>query len=269
MQLWRECLAELVGTFILVFFGVGAVHAAVVSGAQSGLWQVAVVWAIAISLAIYVIGATSGAHINPAMTVAFAMFRGFPKKKILPYMAAQLVGAIAAAVILYLLYQGLIAHFEATSGLVRGMAGSEASAMVFGEYFPHPGMKKALGWSDDVVPMYLAMAAEFIGTGFLAFFVFAVTDTHNQGGPGGKLLPVFIGLTVAMLISVLAPISQAGFNPARDFGPRLVAWFVGWGDIAIPGPRGGFFTVYILSPILGAVVGSFVYDLVTRYKENG
>lgn len=266
MRLWRECLAELSGTFILVFFGVGSVHAAVLSGAQAGLWQVAVVWAIAIAMAIYAFGAASGAHINPAMTISFAVFRGFPVRKIPAFIISQLVGAILAAVILYFLFQGMIVHFETANQVVRGMPGSEVSAMIYGEYFPHPGMQRALGWADDVVPLAVAMAAEFIGTAFLAFFVFAVTDSFNQGGPGGKRLPIFIGLTVALLISVLAPLSQAGFNPARDFGPRLVAWFAGWNEIAIPGPRGGFFTVYILSPILGAIVGSFMYEFLTRYK---
>jgi glycerol uptake facilitator protein len=74
---------------------------------------------------------------------------------------------------------------------------------------------------------------------------------------------LFIGLTVSILISVIAPLTQAGFNPARDFGPRLFAYFAGWGPIAIPGPRGGFFAVYILSPVVGAVVGGAAYQCLT------
>jgi len=265
----RECLAEMCGTFILVFFGIGSVHAAVLSGAQAGLWQVAVVWGIAVAMAIYAFGAASGAHINPAMTLAFAAFRGFPKQKVPAYLGAQLLGAFLAATVLYALFQGLITHFEAANGLVRGQAGSQLSGMVYGEYFPHPGLQQALGWSDEVVSLPVAMGAEFVGTALLAFFVFAVTDAHNQGGPGHAMLPVFIGLSVSILISVLAPLSQAGFNPARDFGPRLFAWLAGWGEIAIPGPRGGFFTVYILSPCLGALLGAFLYENLTRYKYCG
>src|SRR5690242_18596227 len=89
-----RCLAEFIGTFILVFFGTGAVHAAVLTGAQAGLWQVAVVWGVAIGLAIYALGARSGAHLNPAMTLAFAAWRGFPRTAILPYIMSQLLGAI-------------------------------------------------------------------------------------------------------------------------------------------------------------------------------
>jgi glycerol uptake facilitator protein len=78
------------------------------------------------------------------------------------------------------------------------------------------------------------------------------------------MAPLFIGLTVSIIISIVAPLTQAGLNPARDFGPRLVAFLFGWGDIAIPGPRSGFFTVYILSPVVGAVFGSGVYQMLVR-----
>ena len=136
----REAIAEFIGTYILVFFGVGSVHAAVLTGAQAGLWQVAAVWGVAISLAIYATGAISGAHINPAMTVAFTAFRGFPLRKVPAYLLAQLTGAIAGAATLYGLFHNLIARFERANHIVRGSPGSELSAMVFGEYFPNPAL---------------------------------------------------------------------------------------------------------------------------------
>jgi len=254
----RACLSEVVGTFILVLFGVGSVHAAALTGAQSGLWQVAVVWGIAIALAIYATGAISGAHMNPAMTIAFAAFRKFPLVRVAPYLASQLVGAILAAALLYALYGGVIARFEATHQLVRGQAGSERTAMVYGEYFPNPGLADA---APENVSPWQAMLAEGVGTAMLAFFVFAVTDRHNPGRPNGTLFALFIGLTVSIIISIIAPLTQAGLNPARDFGPRLFSYWAGWGEIAIPGPRGGFFTVYILAPVLGGLVGAAGYEL--------
>src|SRR5690606_29497661 len=130
----------------------------------------------------------------------------------------------------------------------------------YGEYFPNPAIAKVMGWEPQSVSMLQAMLGEGIGTAFLAFFVFAVTDSQNRNAPGTRLLPVFVGLSVSIIISVIAPLTQAGLNPARDFGPRVFAWLAGWGEIAIPGPRGGFFWVYILAPILGAVVGATVYS---------
>jgi len=264
-RLWGECLSEFLGTLILVFFGVGSVNTAVLAGAQQGLWQVAVVWGVAIGLAIYTAGAVSGAHINPAITVAMAVWRGFPKGKVAPYMVAQLAGAFCGSLILYGLFHGMIAHFEAANQIVRGQTGSQLSAMVFGEYFPNPAMIGTTVEAFRQVSHITAMFGEAIGTAFLACFVFALTEPRNPDAPR-FMVPIFIGLTVSIIISIVAPLTQAGLNPARDFGPRLVSYIFGWGSIAIPGPRAGFFTVYILSPVIGAVFGSGVYQwLVRRY----
>ena len=262
--LGRECVAEVVGTYILVFFGVGCVHAAVLTGAQSGIWQIGVVWGVAIALAIYATSALSGTHINPAITAAMVAFRKFPVRKAPFYIAAQLIGALLAAATLYSLFGNVLHDFESAAGIVRGQAGSELSAMAYGEYFPNPAIARTMKWTPASVTLPQAMLAEGIGTAFLAFFVFALTDERNRGGPGSKLLPVMIGLTVSIVISVIAPLTQAGLNPARDFGPRLFAWFAGWGDVAIPGPQGGFFTVYIAAPILGALTGAAAYQYLIR-----
>jgi glycerol uptake facilitator protein len=264
----RAYLAELIGTFLLVFFGVGVVHAAVLTGAQVGVWHVAVVWAVGVSLAIYASAARSGAHLNPAITVAFVAFRRFPSRRAVGYVIAQVLGAFLAAAFLYALFHGILTSFETAHGLVRGQPGSELAAMVYGEYFPNPAMARQLHWTANAIPLPAAMLAEGIGTGLLAFFVFALTHPRNTAAPLANLAPVFIGLTVAAIISIVAPLTQAGLNPARDFGPRLFAWFAGWGHVAIPGPRGGFFTVYILAPILGALAGAAVFQFCLVPKQE-
>jgi len=262
-SLYGECLAEFLGTFILVFFGVGSVNAAVLAGVTQGLWQVAAVWAAGVALAIYATGAVSGAHINPAITAALSAWRGFPRAKVVPYVAAQLAGAFCGSLVLYGLFHGLLAHFEAAHHIARGGAGSELSAMVFGEYFPNPAMVGTSAEAYRQVPLLTAMLAEGIGTAFLACFVFAVTEPRSEVAPRFAA-PLLIGLALAIIIMIIAPLTQAGLNPARDFGPRLVSYLLGWGRIAIPGPRGGFFTVYILSPVLGAMLGAGVYELLGR-----
>ena len=273
-SLQRALVAEFLGTFLLVFFGCGAVHAAVLTGAQSGLWQVAIVWGIAIMLAIYAVGAVSGAHINPAMTIASAVWRKFPKAHVVPYIGAQLAGAFIAAAALFILFEPHIAAKEASKGVVRGQPGSEITAMCYGEYYPAPG---SLGDGDGPyspeahaklksrMSQGRAFLAEVLGTMILAFVVFAVTDGRNPGSPASGTAPVFIGLTVAVLISVIAPLTQACFNPARDFGPRVFASLAGWGSIALPGFNDlGWLTVYILAPIIGAVLGGGLYDFAIR-----
>lgn len=259
---WKAFAGEYLGTFVLVFFGVGVVNAAVVTGAQVGLWQVAVVWAIGVSLGIYASAAISGAHINPAMTVAAVVYDRFPVGRALGYIVAQVAGAMSASFVLYGMFAEAILEFERRHGLLRGGPGSELSAMVFGEYFPNPAV---FGTAEDawrIVGPEAAFLAEMVGTAMLAFLVSAVTHRRNAAKPPGAAQAVMIGLGVAAIISVVAPLTQAGLNPARDFGPRLVSWFMGWGEIAIPGPRGGWFTVYILAPIVGAIVGAGLYRLV-------
>ncbi|MBX9590928.1 MAG: aquaporin [Hyphomonadaceae bacterium] len=255
VEVMPACAGEVGGTFILVFFGVGAVNAAVLTGAQMGLWQVAVVWAIGVSLAIYCSAAISRAHLNPAITLACAVYDRFPWRLVLPYWLAQIVGAVLASTVLYLLFSDAIVEFERQKGLLRGGPGSELSAMVFGEYFPNPAVYGTSAEAWRVVSLQTAFTAECLGTAMLAFAVGALTNPRNSARPSPAFVAVMIGLTVAAIISVVAPLTQAGLNPARDFGPRLVSWFLGWGDIAIPGPRGGWFSVYVLAPCLGALVG--------------
>ena len=274
MSLLRKCFAEFLGTYLLILLGLGVVHSAVLTGSQSGLWQVAIVWGLAIMVASYVTGAISGAHINPAMTIAFALRGRSPWREVVPYIAAQLAGAMVAAATLFALFSPFLAAREQEKHVVRGQPGSQITAMCYGEYFPSPGplanspgpySEEADRQLNTMVSEPAACFAEMLGTLILALVVFAVTDPRNPGGPGNRLAPVFIGLTVSALISMIAPLTQACFNPARDFGPRLFAYFAGWGAVALPGPSPtGFFTVYIASPIVGAVVGSGIYDFLVR-----
>ncbi len=267
-----RCLAEVLGTFILIFFGCGAIHAATVMGAQQGVWQVAIVWGMAVTLAIYVVGGISGAHINPAITVAMAIWRDFPRSHILPYIGSQLLGAFLASASLFAIYHPHIAEFEEQQQIVRGQPGSELTASCYCEFYPAPGEGNLQLYKDanhealeKKICGTAAFAAEVLGTLLLALVVFALTDKANIGAPPIYLGPIFIGLTVALLISVLGPLTQACLNPARDWGPRIFTYFAGWKDAVIPGPNGmGIVTVYIIAPTLGATLGGAVYSLVLR-----
>src|SRR2546426_34784 len=121
----RQVAAESIGTFLLVFFGCGVVHTAVLTGAQEGLWQVAIVWGVGIMLAIYSVGGVSGAHINPAMTRAFAWGGGFAKERVLPYVAGQLAGSILAAALLFVLFGPHLAAKKKEKGVPRGQVRSK------------------------------------------------------------------------------------------------------------------------------------------------
>ncbi|MBI4339118.1 MAG: aquaporin family protein [Chloroflexi bacterium] len=265
MRLLQQCIAEAAGTYLLVLFGTGAVASSVLTGALVGLWQVAVVWGLGVTFAIYAAAPISGAHLNPAISLAMALFRPgeFPLQRLLSYWAAQVAGAVLAGISVLLVFGPFLARFEAEHGLVRGQPGSQLSAMVFGEYFPNPALFGTGEAAQAMVSPLGAAAVEGLGTAVLAFMVFALTDRRNPSLPAKHLAAPLIGFTVAALISLFAPITQAGWNPARDFGPRLVAYFAGWGAIAIPGPSSGFWA-YIAGPLVGGLIGAAAYHLLIR-----
>jgi glycerol uptake facilitator protein len=267
----RVLLAEGLGTFILILFGCGAVHSTVLTGAQSGVWQVAIVWGAGVALAAYCVGGISGAHINPAITIALATWGRFSWGKVGPYIGVQLLGAFLAAAVLYGIFRPSIDAKHEQLGVKKGDPGSIITASCYGEFYPTPGsaaLDVQSRWSDNNWKAYQvrvtfqeAFIAEVVCTAVLALVVFAVTDGRNGGAPAPYLAPLVCGLTVAALISVIGPLTQCCLNPARDFGPRLFTYVAGWGSAVIPGPNGhGIFTVYILAPILGAVIGGGIYD---------
>lgn len=254
---------ELVGTFLLVFFGCGSVATAVALEAPVGLFQVAIVWGLGLSAAIFVTATASGAHLNPAITLAFAFVRDFPKSRIAGYFCAQFLGAFAAAGLVYLLFGGAIQRFEYQNGIERGKPGSEASAMVFGEYFPNPGAKPLTDDARLIVPHWRALAAEFFGTALLALAIFGFTARENKDGPGA-ITPLAIGFTLTTLICIFAPLSMAGFNPARDLAPRIFSSLAGWGSVPFSTNGIGWLTVYILAPCGGAFLGAIIADSIYR-----
>ncbi len=265
MRLLHACLGEVVGTYLLVLFGTGAVAVAVLTGALVGLWQVAVVWGFGATLAIYVASTASGAHLNPAVSLAFALFRRqeFPLARLLPYWGSQLLGAVLAGATVLWAFGSLIKRLEGALGLTRGNPGSELSAMVFGEYFPNPAVFGTGADAHALISPLGAVAVEAFGTAILVLVIFALTDSRNSRQASNPLVPLLIGFTIASLIALFAPLTQAGWNPARDLGPRLVAFAAGWGSVAIPGPASGFW-VYIVGPLVGGPIGAAVYQLVLR-----
>ena len=252
MKYPSEFIGEALGTFVLVLFGCGSVAVSVLFDAHQGLMQVALAWGIGVTLAIYLTRHLSCAHINPAVSLAMVVGGRMSVRKLPVYLVAQLTGAILAALALYMLFAPSIAAYENAHGIIRGTTESVKTAMMFGEYYPNPG-------GTAVVSLPLAIGAEAFGTFLLVLMIFALTEGCNVGRPDNALAPVFIGLTVTSIICLIAPLTQAGLNPARDLGPRLVAWLMGWGDAAFPDQVGGFFHVYILAPLLGGVIASLFF----------
>ncbi len=252
-------LGELIGTLILVFFGCGSIAVSILFSAHSGLFQIAAIWGVSVALAIYATRHISCAHLNPAVSVAMVVAGRMSVRKLLSYLLGQFTGAFLAAVFLYILFSSSIAQYENLNGILRGSSESIKTAMMFGEYFPNPG----LGYEISVSAMN-AFLAEMAGTFALVFLIFSLTDGCNVGRPDDSLSPLFIGLSITIIISVIAPLTQAGLNPARDFSPRVFAYLAGWKGAAFPDSHGGFFTVYILGPVIGGILAALLFERIVK-----
>lgn len=262
MKLSKEFKGEALGTFLLVLFGCGSVAVSVLFNAHQGLMQIATAWGIGVTLSIYLTRHLSCAHLNPAVTVAMVLSKRMASRKLPVYLTAQFLGAFLAGIAIYLLFSPSIAAFESAHNIVRGSTESVQTAKMFGEYYAAPG-------STSVVSLPLAIGVEAFGTFLLVLMIFALTEGCNVGRPSDALAPLFIGLTVSSIICLVAPLTQAGLNPARDFGPRMVAWIFGWGSAAFPDQNGGFFLVYILGPLVGAGAAAafFLYAFEPASKQ--
>ena len=187
-----------------------------------------------------------------------AAWSRFPKNRVASYVAAQLLGAFVGAALLYFVFGDALAAFEKANHLVRGQPGSEASAMVFGEFFPSPGGHPLTAEARARMSPLAAFGAEVLGTAILLLVIFCVTDERNKGHPR-VLTAATIGLTVTLLISLLGPLTMACFNPARDLAPRVFASLAGWGTVPFTVNGHGWLTVYILAPLLGGLLGGACY----------
>ncbi|MDT8405656.1 MAG: MIP family channel protein [Methylococcales bacterium] len=259
MQRLHDFTGELIGTFVLVLFGCGSVAVTILFDAHAGLLQIALIWGAAVALAIYATRHLSCAHLNPAVSVAMVASGRMSASKLPFYVTGQFLGAYVAAAVLYLVFSDSISHYEMLHGIVRGTPESIATAMMFGEFYPNPG-----AGSMVVVSQAGAMMAEGIGTFILVFMIFSLTEGCNLGRPNQNLAPLLIGLTVTLIIAILAPLTQAGLNPARDLAPRLFAAVSGWGSAAFPKDPLGFITVYVVAPVLGALLAAALFAFVVE-----
>jgi MIP family channel proteins len=242
---WREMLAEFFGTFILIVFGVGVVAQAVLSRSSAGTFlSINIGWGLAVAMGCYVSAGVTGAHLNPAVTLALAVRRGFPWNRVGPYAAAQVVGAFVASAVVFVTYHEALNAFD---GGVRQVVGAQGTAGIWATY-PRPFLSTLGGVIDQVV-----------GTALLVGVIFGITDSRNSPPPAG-LTPIVVGLLVVLIGATFGFNSGYAINPARDFGPRLFTFVAGWGGGVFTAGN-GWWWVPIVAPCVGGVLGAVVYDV--------
>jgi glycerol uptake facilitator protein len=246
-----ELIAEAIAILIIISFGCSVAAMIVLydpNPYRNAYWGVCITWGLATTIAIYVTGAISGTHANPAVTLALATYRGFPWRKVPLYMAAQVVGAFMGAAIVYALYWNVIDHYLLTQHLTRAGGGAA------GIFFTAPGL---------AVTPFKAFLDQIILTAFLVFGVFAVTDEFNTMAPQANFGALIIGLLVATIGASAGNLEAWALNPARDLGPRIFAWMFGWGESAFPGLP-NYWWGPIAGPLIGGLVGGGLQHLLIR-----
>ena len=233
-SLLRRCAAELVGTALLILFGPGSVVAALRLGEgtldYAGLGMIALSFGLVVAIVIYAFGSTSGAHINPAVTLVLAVTGRFPWRDVGPYVLAQLIGSLLGGLLIVAAFGSGAVDF----GNVGGVA-----------------------FAEDVGYVQ-AITVEALGTFLLVLTIMALAvDRRAPVGWAGWM----IGLSVTGLVLVLGPLTGAAVNPARAFGPNATAALFG-GDVDWTQ-----FPAYIMGPLIGGLAASLCYDAIARPRD--
>ena len=247
-----EMVSEFFGTMVLILFGDGCVAVFGLFSIGANTWPVIIFgWGLAVMLGIYVAGAISGAHINPAVTLALAVRGRHPWNKVLPYWLAQVLGAFVAAAILYFVYQGALVNALAANHLTIGQIAQTPTygGTGFGWVF-YTGHRAFVG-------LFGAFMDEFVGTALLVGLILAIVDVRNQPVQA-NLNPLIIGFLIVAIGSSFGANTGYAINPARDFGPRLWIAIVSGG--ASISADGFYFWIPIVAPLLGGAVGGLIYD---------
>jgi MIP family channel proteins len=247
----REMLAEFLGTIVLIVFGVGVVAQTVLSkGTAGSTLSINIAWGLAVTMGCYVSAGVTGAHLNPAVTLALAVHRRFPWTKVAPYALAQLAGAFVASAVVYATYHEALAAFD---GGVRQVAGAQGTAGIWATY-PQPFLSAFPGGFVD----------QIVGTALLVGVILGITDSRNAPAPNG-LAPVIVGMLVVLIGATFGFNSGYAINPARDFAPRLFTAIAGWGGEVFRA-GGNWWWVPIVAPLAGGVLGGWMYDVFVGHR---
>ena len=240
----REMLAEFLGTMVLLVFGLGVVAQTVLSHQSAGsALSIHIGWGIGVMMGCYVSAGVTGAHLNPAVTLALAVHRRFPWTKVGPYVGAQFAGALIASALVFLAYHDALTAFDHG---VRQVSGELGTAGIWSTY-PQAFVTAGVGFFNEA-----------LGAAMLMGVILGITDTRNSPAPAG-LTPVVVGLLVVAIGASLGFNTGYAINPARDLGPRLFTAMAGWGP-AVFTAANGWWWIPVIAPCVGAVAGAWIYD---------
>ena len=238
-------IGEIIGTFILIIFGCGSISLAINFEILNNIYEVALFWTAGVTIGIYASKKLSGAHINPCFSVATLINNEINFIQFLIYIFSQLTGAIFAAITIFLLSRHKITNY------------SLETASIYGEYFPNPSNPEIITSTNQA--FFAELSASFLLI-FIILIIINIKKLKNYSA-------ILIGMLVGILICFYAPYTQCCMNPARDFGPRLVSYFLGWEEFAFKYNNLGWLKVYIIAPLVGASLATISHRFIVRLKS--
>ncbi len=264
-------LAEVMGTFLLLFFGDMSIAVSFMGDTNTRLFQIVMGWFFAVFIAIYTIGGISGAHINPAVTIALWFGKRFPKKDVLPYIVSQLIGAFLGGMFTYIFWSGMWSIYDPNFT-------KWSWSQILHCHYPNPAMfpdaypvaeggnaatlSDALKWGNAHWPLWLGFLIEFVMTALLLFTIVAAGDPDSPlcaGKWAGAIVALYVGFAC-----FITPMTMTCMNPARDTGPRFLTLMLGYGHIAFPGYRWEWPVIYVIPQILGGIAGVYLWDYIFK-----
>uniref|UniRef100_A0A3Q0RNH2 Aquaporin 10a n=1 Tax=Amphilophus citrinellus TaxID=61819 RepID=A0A3Q0RNH2_AMPCI len=239
----RECMAEFLGTFVLLLFGCAAAAQVKTSNETKGQFlSVNMAFSVGVMSAMYLTKGISGAHLNPAVTLSFCVLEKVSWSRLVPYCLSQLVGAFVASGVVYLVYYDAIMNF---SGGVLTVYGRNETASIFATY------------PSDFLSLGRSFLDQVVGTSMLLLCILGLEEKRNTPAPS-ELVPVIVaGIVLGISMSMSANCGAA-INPARDLGPRLFTLAAGWGTEVFT-CYNYWFWVPLVAPLVGGIFGSFMY----------
>ncbi|ORX93572.1 aquaporin [Basidiobolus meristosporus CBS 931.73] len=249
---YREYLAEFLSTMVMLIFGNSVVHQVLLNtkGTSGEYLSINLGWGFGLTAAIYSNAGISGAHLNPAVTVTMALFRGFPWKKVPGFICAQVIGAFCGAALVHSLWFQAIDEFD---GGVRQVLGPKATAGFYATY-PQPYLN-----------IGTAFWTELLATSLLMIGILGCNDPRNAVHISAN--PIFVGILVITIGMCTGFLTGYAINPARDFGPRLFTWAAGYGT-EVWSAYNYYFWVPIVGPMVGGVVGGFIFEFLMCGKPK-
>ncbi|KAM9852096.1 aquaporin-10a [Aulostomus maculatus] len=239
----RECMAEFLGTFVLLLFGCSAAAQVKTSRETKGQFlSVNMAFSVGVMSAMYLTKGITGAHLNPAVTLSFCVLGQVPWGRLLPYILSQLLGAYVASGLVYMVYYDAIMEF---SGGVLTVYGPNETASIFATY-PSEYLTLGRSFLDQVV-----------GTGMLMLCILCLDEKRNTPAPT-ELIPVIVAVIVLGISMSMSANCGAAINPARDLGPRLFTLTAGWG-VEVFTCYNYWFWVPLVAPLIGGVFGTLMY----------